>query len=436
MSTELATILMFVILLAGIGLGIPVASVLMGAALIIGWAMAGEGIFLILSSAAFGAMRNEVLIALPLFIFMGSMLQASGIAERLFANLRVLLGPVRGGVGMVVVVVCVLLAATTGIIGTAVIVMGLVALPSMLKLGYSKPLATGIICAAGSLGILIPPSIMLILYGLFAGVSIVRLFVAAVIPGLLMAGLYVAYTGIRCYFQPHLGPPLPVEERQKISLAIFLRLIASLLPITALIFAVLGTIFLGIATPTEAAAAGALGSMIICVRKLNWKTLKGAASETMAASATVLWLVVGAMMFAAVFMKIGGGEVVTYFVLGLGGSPAAILAMLMLIIFVLGKLICWVGILMIMVPIMTPLVIELGFDPVWFALLVCVNLNISNLTPPYAYSIFYLKQVSPPEVSLMDIYRGVAPFILLQLIALLLIILFPQIVLWLPNLIM
>ncbi|MCL0079279.1 TRAP transporter large permease subunit [Dehalococcoidia bacterium] len=436
MTPELATILMFVVLMAGIVAGIPVASALGGAALITGWLMMGERVFVVLVSAVFGTMRDEIMIALPLFILMGTMLQASGIAERLFADVRVLLGPVRGGIGIVVVVVCVLLAATTGIIGTAVIMMGLLALPSMLKLGYNKPLATGIVCAAGSLGILIPPSILLILYGFFAGVSIPRLFVAAVIPGLLTAGLFVAYTGIRCYFQPHLGPPLPREERQKISLAIFCRLAASLVPFTALIFAVLGTIFLGIATPTEAAAGGALGSMIISARKLNWKALKGAATQALYATATVMWLLVGAVMFSAIFMKIGGGEVVTYFVFGLGGSPAAILAMLMLILFILGKFISWVGVLMIMVPIMTPLVIELGFDLVWFALLVCVNLTISNLTPPYAYAIFYLKQVSPPEVSLMDIYRGVVPFILLQIISLLLIIFFPQLVLWLPNLVM
>jgi tripartite ATP-independent transporter DctM subunit len=198
----------------------------------------------------------------------------------------------------------------------------------------------------------------------------------------------------------------------------------------------LGTIFFGIATPTEAAAAGALGSILISARKLNLKVLKEAAYQTATSTGTILWLVVAAMGFTAVFMAIGGGGVVTRFVLGLGGSPAAILAMLMLIIFILGKLICWVGILLIMVPIMTPLVVRLGFDPVWFALLVCVNLNISMETPPYAYSIFYLKQVSPPEVSLIDIYRGVVPFIILQIVALMLIILFPQIVLWLPNLLL
>lgn len=436
MGIELVIVLMFVTLLIGIGIGIPVASVLMGTAVIFGWPLLGERIFFILSSAVFGLMRNEILLALPLFIFMGSMLQVSGIANRLFAELRVILGPIRGGVGMVTILLAILLAATTGIIGASIAIMGVLALPSMLKIGYSKPLASGIICVGGSLGILIPPSIMLILYGMFAGVSIVRLFVAAVIPGLLMAALYVAYIGIRCFFQPHLGPPLPKEERKKISLQNFSGLLVSLLPPLFLIFAVLGVIFFGIATPTEAAAAGALGSMIVSVRKLNWKVLKEAAHQTMEASGTILWLVVGAMAFTSVFMAIGGGGVVTGFVLGLGGSPAAILAMLMLIIFILGKLICWVGILLIMVPIMTPLVIELGFDPVWFALLVCVNLNISMETPPYAYSIFYLKQVAPPEVTLMDIYRGVVPFIILQILALLLLIFFPQIVLWLPNLLL
>ncbi|MCI2426745.1 TRAP transporter large permease subunit, partial [Candidatus Acetothermia bacterium] len=258
----------------------------------------------------------------------------------------------------------------------------------------------------------------------------------ALIPGLLMGAIYIAYIGIRCFFQPHLGPPLPKEERPKISLQNLSGLLLSLLPPLFLILAVLGTIFFGIATPTEAAGGGALGSMIVSLRKLNWKVLKEAAYQTIEASGTILWLVVGAMAFSAVFMAIGGRGVVAEMVLGLGGSPAAILAMLMLILFILGKLICWVGILLIMVPIMTPLVIELGFDPIWFAVLVCVNLNISMETPPYAYSIFYLKQVAPPEVTLIDIYRGVVPFIILQIIALLLIIFFPQIALWLPNLIL
>jgi tripartite ATP-independent transporter DctM subunit len=427
---------MFVALLIGIGIGLPVASVLLGIALIFGWSLLGERTFFIISSTIFGTMRNEVLIALPLFIFMGSMLQVSGIADRLFAELRVILGPIRGGVGVVTILLAILLAATTGIIGASIVIMGVLALPSMLKIGYNKPLATGIICVGGSLGIIIPPSIMLILYGMLAGVSIVRLFVAALIPGLLMGAIYIAYIGIRCFFQPHLGPPLPKEERPKMSLQNLSGLLLSLLPPLFLILAVLGTIFFGIATPTEAAAGGALGSMIVSLRKLNWKVLKEAAYQTIEASGTILWLVVGAMAFSAVFMAIGGRGVVAEIVLGLGGSPAAILAMLMLILFILGKLICWVGILLIMVPIMTPLVIELGFDPIWFAVLVCVNLNISMETPPYAYSIFYLKQVAPPEVTLIDIYRGVVPFIILQIIALLLIIFFPQIALWLPNLIL
>jgi TRAP-type mannitol/chloroaromatic compound transport system permease large subunit len=193
---------------------------------------------------------------------------------------------------------------------------------------------------------------------------------------------------------------------------------------------------LGIATPTEAAASGALGSMIVSVRKLNWKVFKAAAYQTIEAAGTILWLVVGAMAFTAIFIGIGGGEVMTGLVWGLGGSPGAILAMLMLILFILGKLICWVGILMIMVPIMTPLVIELGFDPLWFGILVCVNMNISLLTPPYAYSIFYLKQVAPPEVTLMDIYRGVYPFIICQIFVLILVIFFPQIALWFPDLVL
>ncbi|MBT9166310.1 MAG: C4-dicarboxylate TRAP transporter large permease protein DctM [Chloroflexi bacterium] len=440
MSPQLIVAAMFLALLAGIGVGMPVASVLGGLGLFFGMAMWGTRSVHILISAIFGVMTSDVLIALPLFVFMGSMMGASGVADRLFMNLRILLGSMRGGLGLVAIVLATVLAATTGIIGASIVMMATLALPSMLKTGYNKPLAAGIICAGGSLGILIPPSNMLILYGLAAGVSIVSLFAAAVVPGLLLSVLYMAYVAIRCHLNPELGPPLPPDERQRIQPILFIHdLLGSLLPPAFLIMAVLGTIFLGIAAPIEAAAAGALGATLLAImgRRLNYRTLKEAALHTAQISSTILWLVVGASMFTAVFLALGGGVVVKDVMMGIaGGSPAVVLLIMMLILFVLGKLICWVGILLIVVPIYTPIATALGFDPLWFALLVCVNLQMSLLTPPFAYSIFYLKQCAPPEMTLGHIYRGVWPFIALQALGLLIIIIFPDLVLWLPRLLL
>jgi len=438
MSPSALTALMFLLLLAGIGSGMPVASVLGGIGLFTGLATWGMRAVPILVSSIYGTMNSDVLIALPLFVFMGCMMEASGVADRLFMNLRILLGSLRGGMGIVAIILATVLAATTGIIGASIVMMAALALPSMLKAGYSKPLAAGIICAGGSLGILIPPSNMLIIYALSAGVSVVSLFAGAVIPGLLLAALYITYTAILCYFRPELGPPLPPEERAKIKLLPLMRdLLISLVPPVLLIVAVLGTIFLGIAAPVEASAAGAFGATLLAAinRKIDFTVLKKAAQQTLQISSTILWLVAAASMFTSIFLSLGGGRVVHDVMLGVaGGNAMVVLAIMMVLLFVLGKLICWVGILLITVPIFTPIAVSLGFDPIWFALLVCVNLQMSLLTPPFAYSIFYLKQAAPPEVTLFDMYKGVWPFIALQAVGLLLIIIFPNLVLWLPSL--
>lgn len=438
MSPAALTAVMFVLLLVGIGSGMPVASVLAGLGLFTGLATWGMRSIPIMVSAIFGTMTSDVLIALPLFVFMGCMLEASGVADRLFMNLRVLLGSMRGGLGIVAILLATVLAATTGIIGASIVMMAALALPSMLKAGYNKSLAAGIICAGGSLGILIPPSNMLIIYALSAGVSVVSLFAAAVVPGLLLSAFYVTYVAIRCHLNPELGPPLPPEERGKIKLVPFLLdLLTSLVPPVLLIMAVLGTIFFGIAAPVEASAAGAFGATLLAAlnKRMSMDVLKKAAQHTLQISSTILWLVVGASMFTSTFLVLGGGRVVHDAMMAVaGGNPMVVLAIMMLVLFVLGKLICWVGILLITVPIFTPIAASLGFDPIWFALLVCVNLQMSLLTPPFAYSIFYLKQAAPAELTLFDMYKGVWPFIALQALGLLAIIIFPDLVLWLPNL--
>jgi tripartite ATP-independent transporter DctM subunit len=437
MTPETMTVVMFFALLAGIAAGMSVAVVLGGLGLFFGVALWGTRSLHPIISTIFGLMTNDLLLALPLFVFMGAMMESSRVADRLFMNLRTLLGPVRGGLGIVALALAVLLAATTGIIGASIIIMASLALPSMLKTGYDKPMAAGIVCAGGSLGILIPPSNMLILYALSAGLSVITLFAAAVVPGLILAGLYMAYVAIRCFLNPKLGPALPPEERHQVSPLIFIRdTMTSLVPPLLLIACVLGSIFLGLAAPVEAAGVGALGALVLAAmgRRLSYQSLRQAALHTLEISSTVLWLVIGAAIFTSMFLTLGGGKVVQDVMMGLaGGSPGGVLFIMMVVLFVLGKLVCWSGILLICVPLFTPIAVSLGWDPVWFALVVCVNLQMSLLTPPFAYSIFYLKQAAPPEVSLGHIYRGVWPFIGLQAFGLMLIIIYPELVLWLPR---
>ena len=440
MSPETMVIVAFFGLILGIVAGIPVATVLPAMGMILGMIIMGVRSFDFMMRGIFAVMTNDVLVALPLFVFMGCMLQTSGIADKLFKNLRIALGSLRGGLGVVTILLSTILAATTGIIGTAVIMMGVLALPTMLEAKYNKPLATGLVCAGGTLGILIPPSIMLILYSLSAGLSVVSLFAAAIVPGLLLSALYIIYTLVRCHLRPELGPPLSTDERQRLraeTSRFVPDLLWSLIPPVVLILGVLGTIFFGIATPMEAAGTGAFSTVLLSalMRRLSRKALLDAARDTVEISATILWLAAGAQMFTSVFLAQGGGEVIKGWVMGLaGGHPAIIMGIMMVTLFVLGKLICWVGILLITVPLFTPIAAAIGCDPLWFGILVCINLQMSFLTPPFAYAIFYLKQVAPPEVSLLDIYSGVWPFIGLQALGLLACIAFPQLVLWLPAL--
>jgi tripartite ATP-independent transporter DctM subunit len=428
---------MFLALLFGIFSGFPLAYVLLGAGFIFGYAGWGTAVFDQMVARTFGIMMNDGLVAVSLFIFMGYLMDRSGVAEGLFHSLQLALGPMRGALAIVTVLLCTILAATTGIVGTSVTMMGLLALPIMLKRGYDIPLATGSIIAGGTLGILIPPSVMLILYGPMAGLSIARLFTAAIIPGLLLSGLYLAYIAIQCFFYPRMGPALPKEERNLPSGQLFLLLLKTLVPPLFLILAVLGSILFGLAAPTEAAAVGVVGAAILCLayRKLDWLMLKDVVYRTLQTSAMILVITVGANIFTGVFLALGGGTTIENTLLKTVLTPYSFLALVMILIIFLGMFVDWIAIILIMIPIISPIVKKVGFDPIWFAILVCVNLQISYLSPPFAYSIFYLKGVAPPEVELRQIYRGVLPFMVLQMVGLLLCILFPDIVLWLPGLV-
>ena len=438
MSPELLTALMFGSLFVAIFVGHPLAFALGALAVIfgsIGWGGSYDIVFAIFANKTFGVMSDYVLVAVPLFIFMAQMLDTSGVAETLFQAMYVILGPIRGGLAMAVIFVCTIFAASAGVVGATEVAIGLLAVGPLLKRGYSISLTAGSICAGGTLGIIIPPSIMLVFYGSLANLSVGQLFTAAMFPGLLLSALYIAYILIRCGISPHLGPPMPKEERTH-SFGYKMRLLfLGLIPPVFLIFLVLGSIVAGIATPTEAAGVGCMGSVILALayRKLTWQSIVDACVATMKTTAMIMALAVGGNAFQAVFMGLGGGEAISNLLLSMEVGPYVVLYIMMGCVFLLGMFIDWIGILLIIVPIFTPIANELGFHPVWFATLIAVNIQMAFLTPPFGYSMFYLKGIAPPEMTMIHIYKGVVPFIILQWTALILCINFPDFVLWLPR---
>jgi len=436
MSAELIAILMFVGVLGGVLMGYPLGFVLGGLAMIFGLTQVGIGVIPMFISRTMSLATSYVLIAAPLFIFMGVMLERSGASDKMYHAMHLWMGGLRGGLAIGTIVVCTIFAACTGIIGASVVTMGLLALPAMLGRGYDKNLTAGTICAGGTLGILIPPSIMLVVYGPQAGISVGKLFIAAIVPGLVLSTLFISYIAVRCFFNPSLGPPMPVEER-RVPLATKLSMLGtSLMPPLFLIMAVLGTIFFGVASPTEAAGMGAFAAIILAAvyRNLNFRTLKETGYRTIRATAMVFMVALGASMFVGVFMKLGGGKVIGEALMGLPIGRWGILAAIMFTVFILGMFIDWLGIVFIMVPIFTPVAQALGFDALWFAMLICVNLQMSFLTPPFAYAAFYLKGIAPPELSIGDIYKSIVPFLALQATGLVLCIFFPSLITWLPGL--
>jgi tripartite ATP-independent transporter DctM subunit len=431
------TLLMLVSLIVLIVMGYPIAFVLGGLAAIFGLLFIGPQVGSFFMLRVFGITSDYILIAIPLFVFMGVVIEKSGLAMRLYEAMRVLLGRLRGGLALATVVACTIFAAATGVIGASVVTMGLLALPAMLKHKYDKSLATGAICAAGTLGILIPPSVLILVYAPLAGLSVGEMYMAAFIPGLVLSALYLIYIVIRCFFRPQDGPAMPTEELAEYSLARKLTMLAtSVLPVTVLIIAVLGSIFFGLAAPTEAAGIGAFASLLLALayKSINKETLKAAVYSTMSITCMIYLVMMGANFFSSVFLHVGGGSVVTNLVLGLPLPDWGIVLAMFTIVFIMGAFIDWIGILMIAVPLFTPIAAGLGLNPLWFGMMVVVIMQTSFLTPPFAYAIFYLKGIAPPEVETMHIYRGMLPFILLQFVGVALCALFPQLILWLPGL--
>ncbi len=423
-------------LVGGILIGFPIAFVMLGISVIVGLLGVGSPFFPMMVSRTYGTMTEYILAAIPLFVFMGLMIEYTGIAEKLFSVIQIWLGRLPGSLLLTTILICTILATCVGIVGASVTTMGIIALPAMLKRGYDKALSTGAICAGGTLGILIPPSIMLVIYGPMAGISVVQLMAGAFIPGFILAGLYMIYVFVRCILNPELGPPLPSDER-KISLKTKLYLaLKSFIPPTFIVLSVLGTIFFGIAAVTEAAAAGAFASVILaaCYGKLNWQNLKRAAYQTLIVSSMIMVITFAAFVFTGTFMMIGGKKVITDLFLGLPVPSWGMLAIMLFIYFICGFLMDWIGIIPILVPLFTPIVMKLGFDPLWFGILCCVCMQTSFLTPPMAISLFYMKGVAPQEVDFMrHIVRGAIPFVILQLVGLILIAIFPSLVTWLPR---
>ncbi|MBC8458795.1 MAG: TRAP transporter large permease subunit [Deltaproteobacteria bacterium] len=433
-GTELLGLVMLGCLLIGIFGGFPISFTLLFLAIGFGYAGIGDKVFYLIVSRAFTLMKDETMAAVPLFIFMGHMLEESGLMARLFKSFQFMLARMKGSLYLGVILTCTLFAAATGIIGAATTVIGLLAAPAMTKSGYSPSLSAGAIAAGGCLGILIPPSVMLVVMGPVLGVSVIHLFAAALIPGLILSLMFIGYTLVRCQINPELGPPLPPELRPESTRAIFKELISGVIPLGFVMFASLGSIIAGLATPTEAAAMGAGGALLLTIiyKRFSLRLLKASTLSTLRTTSLILFLVVASTQYGAVFTVLGTGSMLVKTMMGLPVSPMVLLAILMVVIFLLGWPLEWPAILFIFVPIFLPVIIKLNFDLVWFGTLLAVNLQTAFLSPPVAMSAYYLKAVAP-EWSLADIYIGMMQFMVLQFVGLMLVFFLPQIALWLPG---
>lgn len=423
---------MFVVIIPALLLGYPVAFTLGAVSIFFGTFALGIDFFQLLPLRIWGIMTNFTLLAVPLFVLMGVILEKSGLAQDLLETSAALFGKKKGGLAIAVILVGALLAATTGVAGATVVTMGVIALPTMLRHGYDRSLACGTIAASGTLGQVIPPSIVAILLADIMGVPVGRLFMATLLPGLVLVGLYISYVMVISRKNPLVAPAITLKEGT-LSRA---EIIKSLTPPLVLMLSVLGSIFLGIASPTESAALGALGAILIAVsrKRMRWSILNSAALETVKLTSMVFLILVGATAFGLVFKSLGGDQAVSSFFYSTGdGSQLTFVIVSMVVIFILGFFLDFVEICFIVVPILEPIARSLGIDLLWFALIIAVNLQTSFLTPPFGFSLFYLKAVSPPEIKLSHIYKGITPFVLIQIIVLALIISFPNAVLWLPN---
>ena len=436
MDIGLLTLVIVLAMAALLVMGLPLAFVTGAVAVTVGLLKFGPAVLGLISSRIYSFMSEYVLVAVPMFILMASLMERSGVARDLYRAMHVWAGGLRGGLAVQTLLAAMIMAAMTGIIGGEIVLLGMIALPQMLRLGYNKNIAIGTICAGGSLGTMIPPSVVLIIYGLTANVPIGDLFLATIAPAFVLAGLYLFYILVRCNLNPRLGPPAPPEERDmpvREKLALFKDLV---LPLTVAAW-VLGSIYAGIASVSEAAGMGVVGTLAAALvrRELSWKVVRESIRQTMNTCGMLLWLTFGATALIGVYNLLGGMRFVRSTVTGLELEPVFVIAVMMGILVVMGLFMDWVGILLLTVPIFVPIVAALGYDPVWFGVLFCMNMQVSYLSPPFGPAAFYLKGVAPPGITLQDIFAGVLPFIVLQLIGLGLVLTFPEIALWLPRLV-
>lgn len=433
MSVELLTLLFFGSLMFFIFIGVPLAFALGGLSLVFLMFTWGPASFFMVPVQVFGSMGSFSLVAIPLFIFMAMLLERSGVAEDLYEAMYLWSGRFAGGLAIGTLVICAIFAAMCGVTAVAVVTMGAIALPSMMARGYDKKLIVGCINTGGGWGVLIPPSILMILYAMIAEESVGRLFAGGVFPGLLLLVIISSYVAILCYFRPEMGPPVPLEDR--VTWKEKLNVLRSVLLPVLIVCMVLGSIMMGIATPTEAAALGALGSVIATLvhRKLSWKILQDANIKTLQQTGMIMWIIFGAHCFNAAYQSMHAKELFINLMHLIPGGPWGTLIFIQVLIFLFAMVLDPVGIMMIVVPVFLPVITAQGFDPLWFGVLFVINLQIGYMTPPFGFNLFYTKGIVPPEISMGDIYRSVVPFVILSLVGLAIVMIFPEIATWLPD---
>ncbi len=433
MSIELLSLLFFGALLLFLMLGLPLSFVLGGVSMIFLYFTWGPESFYMVAAQTWGAMNKFTLVAIPLFIFMAMILERSGVANDLYEMMYLWFGPVAGGLAIGTVVICAIFSAMCGISGAAVVSMGTIALPSMLQRKYDKELALGCINSGGGWGILIPPSVIMILYALISGESVGALFAGGVLPGLMLLVLVSGYIAIRCYFQPHLGPALPKEERGNRKRK-FAAMKAVILPVIIVVM-VLGSIIGGITTPTEAAAMGVLGAIIsaLVYRQFSWRLMQDAGIRTLRLTGMIMWILFGAYCFSAAYHGMGANQLIEHLMQHIPGGPWGSIIFIQIVIFLMAMVLDPAGIMMICVPVFLPIVKAHGFDPLWFGILFVINMEIGYMTPPFGFNLFYLKGIVPSSITMGDIYRSVIPYTLVESTGLALVMIFPQIAVWLPN---
>jgi tripartite ATP-independent transporter DctM subunit len=434
MAVDTLTLLLLLALVSALVVGVPIAFATGAVAVVFGVWLFDVNTLNLIVSRVFTLMGNQILVSVPLFILMAMVLEKAGIAEDIFKAAYVWSGRIRGGLAVAVIISCALMAAMVGVIGAEIVTMGVVALPAMLKRGYGKSLALGSICAGGGLATLIPPSVVLIMYALTTGTSIGQLYMAGILPGLMLAGLYIIYVVTISYLKPEIAPAAPPEEIN-IPLSEKIGYLKKLILPGAVAFGVLGSLYMGVATPTEAAGIGVAGAVVAAAvnRRLSWAGMSSAVVETTKVTCMLYWLFFGASALIGIYTIAGGTQYLKDLIAGLPIGKWGILLVVNLVWVVLGCIIDWIGILLLTAPIFVPVLVALGFDPIWIGVLFCMNMQISYISPPFGPAAFYLKGAAPPGITMGDIFRSVWPFIGIQVLALLMLVAFPDIALWLPR---